>query len=74
MKALMTPTFVWRRILCDGGVLNGALGALIVGSLAANAEMWVQDYPPKIKEAFGPKSRKAQVQFFMQNEPLTEVG
>ena len=62
MKAWLRPTLSWRRILLDGGVMNGALSALIAGSMAANAEMWLQDYPPKIKEAFGPKSRKAQIQ------------
>ncbi|MCG8347311.1 MAG: hypothetical protein MI924_05960 [Chloroflexales bacterium] len=42
--------------------MSGALGALISSSLAINAEIWVQDYPPDIRKAFGPKSRKAQIQ------------
>lgn len=57
-----TPLISPRRVLLDGSVMSGALGTLIVGSMAANAEIWVQDYPPAIKEAFGPKSRKAHIQ------------
>ena len=56
------PSLTWRRVLLDGGAINGALGVLIFASLRINAEMWVHDYPPDIKEAFGPKSRKAQLQ------------
>lgn len=58
----LAPMVSWRRVLLDGGAMSGALGALIVSSMAINAEMWLQDYPPEIKEAFGPKSRKAQIQ------------
>lgn len=60
--SLRTSKLSWRRVLRDGGAMSGILGALIVGSLAANPEIWLQDYPPDIKEAFGPKSRKAQIQ------------
>ncbi|MDX1689094.1 MAG: hypothetical protein R3248_14015 [Candidatus Promineifilaceae bacterium] len=48
--------------MLDGGAMSGALGSLIVASMAVNPEMWLQDYPPAIKEAFGRKSRKAQIQ------------
>lgn len=62
LKASHSPTISWRRVLLDGGAMSGALGALIVSSMAIDAEMWVQDYPPEIKEAFGPKSRKARIE------------
>lgn len=52
----------WRRILLDGSILNSTVGSLVFSSYLINIEMWVQDYPPDIKEAFGPQSKKAQTQ------------
>ncbi len=69
-SAFHPPTFSWHRVLHDGGAMSGALGALIVASMAANPEMWLQDYPPAIKEAFGPKSRKAQIQSMLVAIPF----
>ena len=52
----------WKRILLDGSILNGTVGGLFLSSYLINIEMWVEDYPPDIKEAFGPQSKKAQTQ------------
>lgn len=43
-------------------MFNGLLGVLLVGTLRWNAEIWVNDYPPDIKEKFGPISPKAKKQ------------
>ncbi len=51
-----------RRFLIDCTGYNLLLGALLGGSLAYNAEMWVHDYPPDIKKKFGPRSKSATMQ------------
>jgi hypothetical protein len=45
-----------RRLVTDGALLSALVGAIIVGSLRWDAEMWLQDYPPDVKAAFGPMS------------------
>jgi hypothetical protein len=69
-ESLITPALSWRRLLRDGSAMNGALGALILSSLAINPEMWAQDYPPDIKQAFGPKSKTAQIQTALLTVPF----
>ena len=53
---------ILRFALYHGLILSVALSALIVGSLRLNAETWLSDYPPDIREAFGPMSEKARRQ------------
>ncbi|MCA9959804.1 MAG: hypothetical protein KC443_12255 [Anaerolineales bacterium] len=65
-----SPIISWRRALLDGTVMNSTLSVLIYSSLAINAEMWLQDYPPDIKAAFGPKSKKAQIQSMILTIPF----
>jgi hypothetical protein len=43
-------------LLKDGALLSTTVGGIIVGSLRWDAEMWLQDYPPDVKAAFGPMS------------------
>ena len=57
-----TSALSWKRILLDGSIMNSTVGSLVFSSYLINIEMWVQDYPPDIKEAFGPQSKKAQTQ------------
>lgn len=45
-----------------GAVLSAGLSIMILGSLYVNAEMWLGDYPPDIREKFGPMSEKAKRQ------------
>jgi hypothetical protein len=54
-----------KRLYTHGTAINLSMAALLVGSLYYNAEMWVNDYPPDIKEKFGPRSERAtkQAQF-----------
>jgi hypothetical protein len=44
------------RPLADGALLSGLLGVLVVASLAYNARIWQQDYPPAIQVRAGPMS------------------
>lgn len=50
------------RLLKDGSTINNRLAALIFASLYVNPEMWVDDYPPDIREKFGSKSSKTKWQ------------
>ena len=45
------------QLLRDEAVLCGVLGAVVMGSLYYNAEMWLQDYPPDVRAKYGPPRR-----------------
>ncbi len=62
METNLLSEFSVKRFLLDALALNGAMGTLLVGSLAYNAEMWVNDYPPDIREKFGPPGERAKHQ------------
>lgn len=44
----------WRRFLGETAVYNGLLSALLFGTMRWNPAIWAHDYPPDIKEKFGP--------------------
>jgi hypothetical protein len=48
-----------QQALTDGLILSVLLSALVVVTLRWNAESWLGDYPPDIREAFGPMSAEA---------------
>lgn len=48
-----------HQLLKDCALFNLALGTFIVGTAYYNAEIWINDYPPDIKEKFGPPSKQA---------------
>jgi hypothetical protein len=54
----------------DGALLSGVLGALALGSLYYNAEIWHQDYPPDVREKAGPMSAAAKRQRAVVAVPL----
>lgn len=72
-ESFWPPPITWPRVLKDGSGMNIALGALIVSSIKANAEMWAHDYPPDIKKAFGPKSEKAKRQTRLMTIPFFSI-
>ncbi len=51
-----------KQFARDALLFNGLLGILLVGTLRWNAEIWVNDYPPDVKETFGPMSLRAKKQ------------
>lgn len=61
---------ILRNSLFYGAILSVFLSILILASLAYNAEMWVGDYPPGIKEKFGPISKKAKRQLIFLSFPF----
>ena len=48
----MTPE-VWNHTLIYGGFLSLALFLFIVGSSIYNRELWLNDYPPDIRQKYG---------------------
>ena len=45
---------VWSAILVDAGLVCAALGLVIVGSLAYNPRLWVNDLPPEVRKLVTP--------------------
>ncbi|MCP4426060.1 MAG: hypothetical protein GY803_16325 [Chloroflexi bacterium] len=60
MKAQTRITL--KRLLKDIFGYDAAMAVLILTPLYVNAEMWLNDYPPDIKEKYGPMSDKAKRQ------------
>ena len=46
-----------KQLLRDGALLCGVVGPLVMGSLYYNPEIWLQDYPPDVRERYGPPRR-----------------
>lgn len=52
---------------------NATLGALIMGALALNPEIWVNDYPPDIKARYGPISPRSKRQALLVAVPFFAI-
>lgn len=52
----MDDAVVLHRALLDGAILIVVLSTIILTSLSRNAELWLDDYPPDIRERCGPMS------------------
>ena len=48
-----------QQALTDGLILSALLSAVVLITLRWNAESWLGDYPPDIREAFGPMGPEA---------------
>jgi hypothetical protein len=51
-----------KKLFKDMLLYDATMAAIIIGALFYNAEIWLNDYPPDIKEKFGPISDKAKRQ------------
>ncbi len=51
-----------KQLLVDMGWYNASLATMILGGLFVNPEIWVNDYPPDIKEKYGPMSARVKRQ------------
>ncbi|MCI0395364.1 MAG: nitroreductase [Chloroflexi bacterium] len=58
----MDLSLLFKHSLRDGLILSVLATVVIIGSLYANAEMWLNDYPPDVKARFGPISDRAKKQ------------
>jgi hypothetical protein len=55
----VAPSLLMFNGLFFGAILSLLLVALMLGSLAVAPDIWVNDYPPDIREKYGPKSARA---------------
>ncbi|MCB9422871.1 MAG: nitroreductase [Ardenticatenaceae bacterium] len=62
MQSQTSNQLSFKQLLKDIFWYDAAMAGLILGSSYYNAEMWLNDYPPDIKEKFGPMSDKAKKQ------------
>ena len=62
MNTAVTQELSLRQMAGDAAVVNILLGSLIVGSMKINPAIWVNDYPPDIKEKVGPIDAKTKKQ------------
>lgn len=49
---------VLNHSLLYGGILAGLMFVFIVGSMIYNIELWLNDYPPDIRQKYGPPGEK----------------
>lgn len=62
MQAQTINQLSLKRLFKDILLYDATMTAVILGSMFYNAEIWVNDYPPDIKEKFGPISDKTKKQ------------
>jgi hypothetical protein len=55
----MDMSTVVQTGLLYGSILSAAMTVFVVGSLRLNNEMWLDDYPPDVRAAWGPMSAQA---------------
>lgn len=48
---------VIHRILIDGFVLSLLFSGFVIGTLRWNYRIWIQDFPPDIREMVPPKTK-----------------
>lgn len=61
-------------LLGDGLAYNLSMTALVLGSLRWNPEIWVNDYPPDVREEFGPPGPRARRQGLLVAVPFFLLG
>lgn len=70
MNTAVTQELSLKQTAADAALFNTLLGGLIVGSLKINPAIWVNDYPPDIKEKFGPVDAKTKRQSILVAIPF----
>ena len=63
-------TLVLLHGLIYGAVLSVLMGVIFLGIAYLNPEIWLNDYPPDIRERFGPMSEKARRQRTLAGIPV----
>lgn len=61
MNTAVTQELSLKQTAADAVIFNTLLGSLIVGTVKIDPAIWVNDYPPDIKEKFGkvdPKTKR----------------
>ena len=63
----------WSRILVDGAMLSALAVLLIFASLRANPRIWLNDFPPDIRQAVPPKTEAEKRQSLIWGLPFLAV-
>ena len=62
MEVLQNIAFLLQHGVLYGAILSGFMGLAFVAFAYVNPEIWLPDYPPDIRERFGPMSEGAKKQ------------
>jgi hypothetical protein len=65
---IVTPVLMHGLIF--GSVLSVLMGVIFLGIAYANPEIWLNDYPPDIRERFGPMGERAKRQRRLAGVPV----
>ena len=65
-----TVTLVLLHGLIYGAVLSVLMSVIFLGIAYLNPEIWLNDYPPDIRERFGPMSERARKQRMLAGIPV----
>lgn len=55
-------TLLLQHGLLYGAILSGLMSIAFIGTTYLNPEIWLSDYPPDIREKYGPMSERAKSQ------------
>jgi len=64
----------WSRILVDGAMLSALAVVLIFASLRANPRIWLNDFPPDIRQAVPPKTEAEKRQSLIWGLPFLAIS
>lgn len=67
---VQTVTPVLLHGLIYGAVLSSLMGVIFLAIAYVNPEIWLNDYPPDIRERFGPMSERARKQRTLAGVPV----
>ena len=67
---VQTVTPVLLHGLIYGAILSSLMGVIFLAIAYVNPEIWLNDYPPDIRERFGPMSERARKQRTLAGVPV----
>ena len=66
-------TLLLQHGLLYGAILSGLMSIAFIGTTYLNPEIWLSDYPPDIREKYGPMSERAKRQRKLIGIPVVLV-
>ena len=70
MEILQNIALLLQHGVSYGAILSGFMGLAFVALAYVNPEIWLPDYPPDIRERFGPMSERAKKQRRLAGVPV----
>jgi hypothetical protein len=70
MEILQNIALLLQHGVLYGAILSGFMGLAFVALAYVNPEIWLPDYPPDIRERFGPMSERAKKQRRLAGVPV----